>query len=243
MGTGNSDVSLNGGLSGLEGTSLPEADTNWERADRMQEIRFHGRGGQGTVLASIALAKAFFQAGYWVQTFPVFGSERRGAPVEAYLRLDTSKIFVRSNVYEPDHVLVQDARLLRIIDVTKGLKKGGWILLNLPSLPEAPERFAGFRLAWVDASRIAVEHGLGAKTQPITNTAMMGAFARVLGTPPLDAVTYAIEHEMPAKIAENVAAARAAYGEVVLLGLVDEGAGEGAPEKAPAASMVKEAAS
>jgi len=67
----------------------------------MQEIRFHGRGGQGTVVASILLAKAFFSAGYYVQTFPVFGVERRGAPVEAYLRLDTEKILLRCNVYTP----------------------------------------------------------------------------------------------------------------------------------------------
>ncbi|MCX7026548.1 MAG: 2-oxoacid:acceptor oxidoreductase family protein [Spirochaetes bacterium] len=188
----------------------------------MQEIRFHGRGGQGTVLASIALAKAFFQAGMWVQTFPVFGSERRGAPVEAYLRLDTSKIYVRSNVYEPDHVVVQDARLLQIVDVTKGLKPGGWILLNSPDLPKNLELFAGFKLACVDASRIALEHDLGGKTQPITNTSMMGAFARLFGMPPLDTVTAAIEHEMPAKIAENVAAARAAYDEVREFGLIGE---------------------
>lgn len=187
----------------------------------MQEIRFHGRGGQGTVLASIALAKAFFQAGFWVQTFPVFGSERRGAPVEAYLRLDSSKIYVRSNVYEPDHVVVQDLRLLQLVDVTKGLKKGGWILLNSPGLPDGLERFEGFRLACVDASRIALEHGLGAKTQPITNTSMMGAFAKLFGTPPLEAVATAIEHEMPVKIAENKAAARAAYDEVRKFGLID----------------------
>jgi len=79
----------------------------------MQEIRFHGRGGQGTVVASILLAKAFFNAGYWVQTFPVFGVERRGAPVEAYLRLDKEKILTRSNVYSPDHVVVQDAKMNR----------------------------------------------------------------------------------------------------------------------------------
>ena len=188
----------------------------------MQEIRFHGRGGQGTVLASIALAKAFFQAGLWVQTFPVFGSERRGAPVEAYLRLDTSKIYIRSNVYTPDLVVVQDLRLLQIVDVTKGLKPGGWILLNAPALPEGIERFAGFRLACVDASRIANEHGLGAKTQPITNTSMLGAFARLFGMPPLDAVTAAIEHEMPAKIAENVAAAVAAFDQVMIFGLIGE---------------------
>jgi len=188
----------------------------------MQEIRFHGRGGQGTVLASIALAKAFFQAGFWVQTFPVFGSERRGAPVEAYLRLDTSKIYVRSNLYEPDDVIVQDPRLLQIVDVTKGLKPGGWILLNSPDLPENIERFRGFRLACVDASRIALEHGLGGKTQPITNTAMMGAFAKLFGTPPLEAVIAAIENEMPAKIDENVAAARAAYDEMKPFGLIGE---------------------
>lgn len=173
------------------------------------------------MLASIALAKAFFQAGFWVQTFPVFGSERRGAPVEAYLRLDSSKIYVRSNVYEPDHVIVQDLRLLQLVDVTKGLKKGGWILLNSPGLPEGLERFEGFRLACVDASRIALEHGLGAKTQPITNTSMMGAFAQLFGTPPLEAVATAIEHEMPVKIAENKAAASAAYNEVKKFGLID----------------------
>jgi len=188
----------------------------------MQEIRFHGRGGQGTVLASIALAKAFFTAGYWVQTFPVFGSERRGAPVEAYLRLDKSKIRIRSNVYEPDHVLVQDARLLKIVDVVKGLKKGGWILINSPAIPEGVERLAGFKLACVDASRIAREHGLGARSQPITNTSMMGAFARVMGMPPLEAVVEAIKAEMPTKPEENAAAAREAYDAVTIIGLVSE---------------------
>jgi 2-oxoacid:acceptor oxidoreductase gamma subunit (pyruvate/2-ketoisovalerate family) len=203
----------------------------------MQEIRFHGRGGQGTVLASIALAKAFFKAGFWVQTFPVFGSERRGAPVEAYLRLDSSKIYVRSNVYEPDHVVVQDARLLQIVDVTKGLKKGGWILLNSPDLPAEPERFAGFRLACVDASRIALEHGLGGKTQPITNTSMMGAFARLFGMPPLDAVAEAIEREMPAKKPENVAAARAAYEAVKEFGLIGEAEPSAGPQVEPSTGL------
>ena len=150
------------------------------------------------MLASIALAKAFFQAGYWVQTFPVFGSERRGAPVEAYLRLDTSKIYIRSQVYTPDHVVVQDAELLKMMDVTKGLKKGGWILLNAPSLPDRLPRFDGFRIACVDASRIAMELGLGSRTLPITNTAMMGAFSRVFDKPPLEHIASAIAAEMPA---------------------------------------------
>jgi 2-oxoacid:acceptor oxidoreductase gamma subunit (pyruvate/2-ketoisovalerate family) len=186
----------------------------------MEEIRFHGRGGQGTVLASIAMAKAFFAAGFWVQTFPVFGSERRGAPVEAYLRLDTKKILLRSNVYEPDHVFVQDSRLLDTVDVTKGLKAGGWILLNSPGLPEKAERFAAFKLACVDASRIAREHGLGSRNQPITNTAMMGAFARVLSSPPLQALLEAIESEMPAKRAVSAVAAREAYGAVEIFATI-----------------------
>jgi pyruvate ferredoxin oxidoreductase gamma subunit len=188
----------------------------------MQEIRFHGRGGQGTVLASIALAKAFFKSGYWVQTFPVFGSERRGAPVEAYLRLDKSKILIRSNVYEPDHVVVQDPRLLETVDVLKGLKPGGWILLNSPSSPgeylsgEVFARFSPFKIAYIDASRIAREQGLGSRNQPITNTAMMGAFARMIGAPKLEDLIESIMAEMPAKKAENAVAAREAYDEVYL---------------------------
>jgi 2-oxoacid:acceptor oxidoreductase gamma subunit (pyruvate/2-ketoisovalerate family) len=113
----------------------------------MQEIRFHGRGGQGTVVASILLAKAFFSAGYWVQTFPVFGVERRGAPVEAYLRLDKEKILIRSNVYTPDHVVVQDVKLLESVDVTAGLKPGGWVLLNASQQLDYLNVFSGFHLA------------------------------------------------------------------------------------------------
>lgn len=187
----------------------------------MQEIRFHGRGGQGTVLASIALAKAYFTAGYYVQTFPVFGSERRGAPVEAYLRLDDRKILVRSNVYTPDHVVVMDLRLLGIVEVTRGLKAGGWILLNSGGMPKDLGPFVGHRLAWVDASHIALGEGLGSPTQPIINTAMLGAFSRMMGGPPLDALTEAIMAEMPHKREENARAARKAYEAVVLAGLVD----------------------
>lgn len=179
----------------------------------MEEIRFHGRGGQGTVVASVILAKAFFKAGYYVQTFPVFGVERRGAPVEAYLRLDHRKIMIRSNIYSPNHVLVQDMKLLGSVDVTRGLKPGGWVLLNTSEPPEM-SRFRGFRVAVVDAGRIALALHLGTRTHPIINTAMVGAFARVLGAPPMAAVEEAIRHEVPVKPEENIAAARQAYAEV-----------------------------
>jgi pyruvate ferredoxin oxidoreductase gamma subunit/2-oxoisovalerate ferredoxin oxidoreductase gamma subunit len=188
----------------------------------MVEIRFHGRGGQGTVVATILLAKAFFQAGYHVQSFPLFGVERRGAPVEAYLRLDRTKILVRTNVYTPDHVVVLDHTLLATADVTRGLKRGGWILLNVPEPPEDPTSFAGFHLAIVDATRIALQHRLGTRTHPIVNTALTGALARVLGVPPLTAIAAAIREEVPGTAEENIRAAEVAYGEVRVLGLIDD---------------------
>jgi 2-oxoacid:acceptor oxidoreductase gamma subunit (pyruvate/2-ketoisovalerate family) len=182
----------------------------------MLEVRFHGRGGQGTVVASILLAKAFFQAGYYVQSFPLFGVERRGAPVEAYLRLNRNKIRVRTNVYHPDHVVVLERTLLQGVDVTKGLKAGGWILLNSSAPPADPQHFAGFRVAFLDATRIALKHGLGTRTHPIVNTAMMGAFARVLGTPPMEAMVRAIQEDLSGNSAKNILAAEEAYAGVQL---------------------------
>jgi len=186
----------------------------------MQEIRFHGRGGQGTVVASILMAKAFFKAGYYVQTFPVFGVERRGAPVEAYLRLASERILIRSNVYTPDHVVVQDAKLLQTIDVTSGLKPGGWILINAPGPPDDLKPFTGYRLAWVDATRIAIDNQLGLGTHPIINTAMVGAFARVLEGPSLEIIADAIHQEITTQPQKNVQASRQAHEQVQLLGIV-----------------------
>ena len=186
----------------------------------MQEIRFHGRGGQGTVVASILLAKAFFNAGYDVQTFPLFGVERRGAPVEAYLRLDRQKILTRNNVYTPDHVVVQDAKLLQSVDVTKGLKPGGWILLTSPKVPEQLASFLDFRLAFVDATHIAVKFDLGTRTHPIVNTSMIGAFARMMEMPPLDIISEAIQAEIATKPDNNIQASKEAYEQVKLLGKV-----------------------
>lgn len=182
----------------------------------MQEIRFHGRGGQGTVVASILLAKAFFSAGYDVQTFPLFGVERRGAPVEAYLRLDKQKILTRNNVYMPDHVVVQDAKLLQNVDVTKGLKPGGWILLNTVSPPLKERAYKSFCIAWVDATQIAIDCGLGTRTHPIINTAMIGAFARMMDRPPLEMISEAIKAEIVTKPVNNIQAAQMAYEQVNL---------------------------
>jgi 2-oxoacid:acceptor oxidoreductase gamma subunit (pyruvate/2-ketoisovalerate family) len=188
----------------------------------MQEIRFHGRGGQGTVVASILLAKAFFKAGYYVQTFPLFGVERRGAPVEAYLRLDKKKILTRNNVYTPDHVVVQDVRLLQSIDVTKGLKPGGWILLNTSKPPENLKAFSGYKIAFVDATHIAVKCELGTRMHPIINTAMVGAFARMMEMPPLEMISKTIRAEIAPTSHKNIKASKEAYENVKLLGMVNQ---------------------
>jgi 2-oxoacid:acceptor oxidoreductase gamma subunit (pyruvate/2-ketoisovalerate family) len=186
----------------------------------MLEIRFHGRGGQGTVVATILLAKAFFRAGYFVQSFPLFGVERRGAPVEAYLRINSREVRLRTNVYTPDHVVVLDHTLLQGINVTQGLKPQGWILLNSPASPLRIERFSGYQLAFVDATRIALKHQLGTRTHPIVNTAIMGALAGVLGMPPMEAIAMAIQEEIPERYESNINAAQDAYQDVQLLGFV-----------------------
>ena len=183
----------------------------------MLEIRFHGRGGQGTVVATTLLAKAFFSAGYYVQSFPLFGVERRGAPVESYLRVDSGQIVIRTNVYQPNHVVVMDRTLLHAVDVTRGLRAGGWVLINAPAVPAGMEQFSGFNVAVVDATRIAQKHELGTRTHPIVNTGMMGAFAKMLEMPPMDAIASAIEEEIPNKSDKNILAARDAYEAVNLI--------------------------
>ena len=188
----------------------------------MVEIRFHGRGGQGTVVATILLAKAFFRDGYYVQSFPLFGVERRGAPVEAYLRLNRKDILIRTNVYTPDHVVVLDKTLLESIDVTLGLKTGGWILVNGPELPAYPNSWSDYKLAFVDATHIALKNGLGTRTHPIVNTPMLGGLARVLGMPSMEAISKAIQREVPSKPKANIRAAEMAYEQVQLVGSVGE---------------------
>ena len=183
----------------------------------MIEIRFHGRGGQGTVLASITLAKAIFDSGYQVQTFPLFGVERRGAPVEAFLRVSKEKILVRSNVYTPDHLVIMDSKLLTAIDVTRGLKKDALILINASHPPSDMLPFKDFRVAMVDATAIALDNGLGSRTRPIINTAMLGAFSRVMKMPDMKYIEQAILKEVPVKQSRNVAAAMQAHDAVQLI--------------------------
>lgn len=183
----------------------------------MIEIRFHGRGGQGAVIASKILAVAFFKEGKFAQSFPAFGVERRGAPVAAFLRADDKKIYLRSNIYTPDHIIVLDPTLITAANVTEGLKEGGWIIINTPQHPSLlKDKLPAYRIATVDASKIAVELALGSRTAPIVNTAILGAFARATGLVKLDSVMESIEEEVPLKPKDNALAARRAFDELIL---------------------------
>lgn len=181
----------------------------------MRELRIHGRGGQGAVIASKLLATALFLEGQSVQSFPAFGVERRGAPVTAFLRVSQGPILLRCEITEPDDLIILDPTLLGAVDVTSGLKPGGSILINSERRPEEYRELAArYRVGTVDASAVARRHGLGSQNQPIVNTAILGAFAAFLGLVSLDSVCRAIESEAPFKAGDNVAAARAAATEL-----------------------------
>ncbi|MFH1135563.1 MAG: 2-oxoacid:acceptor oxidoreductase family protein [Pseudomonadota bacterium] len=186
----------------------------------MYEIRFHGRGGQGAVIGSEILAQAFFLEGKYVQAFPAFGVERRGAPVTAFCRVDDRPILLRNQIYEPDAVVVLDPTLLVNTPVTQGLKKGGIVLINGSEPPEHYARLIGpdFRTFVVNAGAVAAAHGLGSAANPIVNTAILGALARVAGQVGLEAVARAILKYAPVKKEANSRAAREAHDKVVPAG-------------------------
>ncbi|HET9234396.1 MAG TPA: 2-oxoacid:acceptor oxidoreductase family protein [Candidatus Eisenbacteria bacterium] len=179
----------------------------------MRELRIHGRGGQGAVIASKLLAAALFREGRSVQSFPAFGVERRGAPVTAFLRISEGPILLRCEITEPDDLMVLDPTLVEAVDVSVGLKPGGSVLINSERDPLTYTKLREkYRVATVDASGIARAHGIGSKTQPIVNTAILGAFAVYSQIVNLDSVLEAIRTDVPLATEENVKAAEeAAY--------------------------------
>ncbi|HTW55714.1 MAG TPA: 2-oxoacid:acceptor oxidoreductase family protein [Thermoplasmata archaeon] len=184
----------------------------------MIEIRFHGRGGQGAVIASELLAQAAFLDGREPQSFPFFGVERRGAPVTAYARIDDRPIRVRTEIDRPDVVVVLDPGLFRTTSVTYGLSAGGLLLVNSRLAPEDLPAPAGVRRATIDADRVAVAHHLGTAAMPIVNTTMLGALARATGAVGLPSLLAAVERFVPILRTENRAAAEQGFAEVRLAG-------------------------
>jgi pyruvate ferredoxin oxidoreductase gamma subunit len=175
------------------------------------EIRFHGRGGQGAVVASELLAQAAFLDGKMPQSFPFFGVERRGAPVTAYTRIDDHPIGIRTSITAPDIVVVLESSLLRTQPVTDGLRENGLLLVNTRNPGEELTIPVRARRATVDANQIAVAHGLGSPTLPIVNTVVLGALAAASGIVSMQALDQAIEKFVPARRAENRAAAADGY--------------------------------
>jgi 2-oxoisovalerate ferredoxin oxidoreductase gamma subunit len=177
----------------------------------MIEIRFHGRGGQGTVVASKILADAITKEGNYVQAYPEFGVERRGAPVYAFIRIDDKPIYDKSRIYEPDHVVVVEPTLVEAIDVTEGLKEGGWIIVNSDKRPEDLYFPVKYKVATIDATDIALKHKLGTRAAPIVNTAIVGAVIKILRLTRIESVLEAVREGVPIKPEENVKAARESF--------------------------------
>ena len=177
----------------------------------MIEVVFRGRGGQGAVMASRLLAIAFHLEGKHVQSFPQFAGERRGAPVAAYLRVDEQEITLRFNIYKADRLVVMDEKLAAKAQPTQELKEGGWFLLNTAKPLEHFDLGRQYHLACIDAGRIAVEEGIGSLSQPIVNTAILGAYARITQEVSLESVLAAIEEGAPHKPQANKEAAKKAY--------------------------------
>jgi len=177
----------------------------------MIEIRFHGRGGQGTVVASKILADAMAKEGSYVQAYPEFGVERRGAPVYAFIRIDNKPIYDKSRVYTPDHVVVVDPTLVEAIDVTEGLKPGGLVIINSDRRPEDFKLSDRYRVTTINATEIAVKHKLGTLAAPIVNTAIIGAVIKILGLCRIESLVEAIREGVPIKPEDNVRAAEEAY--------------------------------
>lgn len=174
----------------------------------MKEIRIHGRGGQGSVTAAELLAVSAFEDGIMSQAFPLFGTERRGAPVTAFVRLSDERIRLRSQIYEPEYVVVQDASLIGTVDVTEGLR--GPCIINSENPPEEFDDLDADVMT-IDATGIALDE-LGV---PIMNTALLGAFSGATGEVSVDAIKDAVRQRFGGDIGENNAkAVQRAYEEV-----------------------------
>ena len=180
----------------------------------MFEIRIHGRGGQGAVTAAEMLSVAAFIEGRHAQAFPSFGSERSGAPVLSFCRIDDREIRVREPISRPDALIIQDPTLLHQVDVFGGLKDDGYVLINSArsfedlGLGELFDRLRPERLMTVPATDIAREH-LG---RPLPNAVLLGGFAALTGVISIGSVAAAIHRRFPGSIGDrNVAAAEDAY--------------------------------
>ncbi len=171
----------------------------------MIEVRFHGRGGQGVVTSANILAIAAFKEGKYCQAFPFFGTERRGAPVVSFTRIDTEFIRTREQIYNPDYVVVLDPTLLNVVDVTEGLEEDEMIIINTN---KDIDLLTKATIKTVDATAIALEI-IG---KPFVNTPMIGALVGATGIVKLDSVVEAVKERFTEEIAKkNIEAVKKTY--------------------------------
>lgn len=178
----------------------------------MLEVRWHGRGGMGSVTSAELFADAVIDEGRYAQSFPSFGPERRGAPVTAFLRISDEFIRVRTDIAKPDVLVVIDPKLLDQIDVTVGLKDSGKIIVNTSRSAKEVKAKYGWKwaVATVDGMKIARE----TIKLPIANTAMMGALNRLTGSVKMESLEERIQERFGARAGGNIEAMKRAYNEL-----------------------------
>ncbi len=166
------------------------------------EIRIHGRGGQGNVVAANLLAMAAFEEGRYGQAFPNFGAERRGAPVVAFVRVADQPIKRRCQVQQPGYLIIQDDALLHVPGVLDGLLPGGGVLINSTRAPDTFALRDDVEVITLAATALAREY-LG---RPVPNTALLAGFLALTGLFPTEALIKVLGHKFRGEVLEKNAA-------------------------------------
>ena len=180
------------------------------------EIVFHGRGGQGAVTAAnLFVAAALKDGNKGVQAFPFFGAERRGAPVRAFARISGEEIHLRSEIYNPDIVIVLDESIMNLVDVLKGLKKNGIILINTRKKPKDFSFSKKYNVATVDATGIALKHEILVGGIPVVNTPILGAIPRIINRVTIKSIQSIVKEKWKGEFSDkNMVATQDAYDQV-----------------------------
>ena len=180
------------------------------------EIVFHGRGGQGAVTAANLLVAAALKDGNkGVQAFPFFGAERRGAPVKAFARISEEEVNLRSEIYTPDIVIVLDESIMDIVDVLKGLKEDGRILINTRKKPKDFDFSKKYNTATVDATGIALKNDILVGGIPVVNTPILGSIPKILDMVTLKSIKEVVKEKWKGELSDkNIKATQDAFDQV-----------------------------
>lgn len=177
-----------------------------KQGPKMIEIRLQGRGGQGVVVASEILARACFEEGMYPQCYSLFGGERRGAPVAAFVRISDSKIYLKCDIDHPNHLILFDKTLFSEKEILEQVVPGGFLLFNMDESYQS-DAFKDYTVGTINALEISKKNELGA----VVNTAVLGAYIRLTQIISLERLLKVTKETVPAAIDQNVSAAKEAY--------------------------------